>query len=260
MSAANFIGVRVDALTYTDLLQRVEEWLRDKSGPSRHVAPINAYCAALTLDDERLRRIYARADVAGADGMPFVRWIRFVLRQPCDRFYAPDIVYELARRAERAGWSFYLYGGSPETCEGTRRHLLQRFPALRIVGAQAPPFRPPTEEEDRATCEELGALRPDIICVGLGTPKQDYWIDAHRERVRGAVLVGCGATFDFFGGRIHMAPRLVQRSGFEWLWRLLSRDFFRLLHRYTVMHGRFLWNFALQLLRVRVRPLLRQGA
>ncbi len=260
MSAANFIGVRVDAATFDEMLERVESWRHDKAARARHIAPINAFCATLTLADERLRRIYGDADIAGPDGMPFVAWIRAFVRPQCDRFYAPDIVHETARHGEQAGWTFYLYGGSAETCEGMRRHLLDRFPRLRIVGTHAPPFRPLTEEEDAAICAELAALRPDIVCVGLGTPKQDYWIAEHRDRVLGTVFVGCGATFDFFGGRIQMAPRFVQRSGFEWLWRLLSRDFFRLWHRYTVMNVVFLWHFALQVTGLRVRAPLPRPA
>jgi N-acetylglucosaminyldiphosphoundecaprenol N-acetyl-beta-D-mannosaminyltransferase len=244
---ANFAGVRVDAVTFEELRACVLAWCRDKSAPSCHIAPINAYCVSLTLADEALRDIYARAEIAGPDGMPFVFWIRRCVRASCDRLYAPDIVLDLARLAETTPLSFYLYGGSEQTNLGMRRFLESRFPWIRIVGACAPPFRPQSEDEDREVCRELNALAPDVVFVGLGTPKQDYWIDAHRKRIRGTVFVGCGATFDFFGGRVRPAPRLVQRSGFEWLWRLLSRDFRRLFWRYTVMHGRFLLAFALQL-------------
>jgi N-acetylglucosaminyldiphosphoundecaprenol N-acetyl-beta-D-mannosaminyltransferase len=258
MTFANFAGVRVDAVTYAELLEAVASWVKDKDAPSRHIAPINAYCVSLAVRNERLRRIYARADIAGPDGMPFVFWIRRLVRADCDRMYAPDIVEELAKQGEETGWTFYLYGGSPETCLGTKRHIQRRFPRARIVGAYSPPFRPMTDAEDEAFCAEMATLKPDIVCVGLGTPKQDFWIDEHRHRIRGAVFVGCGATFDFFGGRIRMAPRLIQRSGFEWLWRLLSPDFFRLWHRYTVMHGVFLWHFSLQLLGLRHNPIIEE--
>ncbi len=250
---ANFAGVRVDAATFPEMRALVAAWRHDKRAQSRHIAPINAYCVSLALEDPQLRDIYARADIAGADGMPFVFWIRLSLRRACDRFYAPDLVLDLARFAETTPLSFYLYGGSEETNGGMRRYLERRCPWIRIAGAWAPPFRPLTAEEDAAVCREISALAPDVVFVGLGTPKQDYWIDAHRDRIPGAIFVGCGATFDFFGGRIRMAPRIVQRSGFEWLWRLASPDFRRLFRRYTVMHSRFLWAFLLQVTGIRVR-------
>lgn len=253
MTSTHFIGVRVDAVTWEELFESVDGWLSDKSSRSHHVACINAYCATLALEDARLSSIYNRADVAGPDGMPFVRWIQLFVRRKCDRFYAPDIVVQLATYARERGYTFYLYGGAPDTLEGMARYLEGRFPYLRIVGKRSPPFRPLTAEEDREVCDEINRLRPDIVCVGLGTPKQDYWIDDHVETLRGAVLVACGATFDFFGGRVRMAPRFIQRSGFEWLYRLLGPDFTRLWRRYTVYNAKFLWHFGLQLARLEDR-------
>jgi N-acetylglucosaminyldiphosphoundecaprenol N-acetyl-beta-D-mannosaminyltransferase len=254
MRSANFIGLRVDAVTFEELFDKIDRWLQDKSSRSHHIACQNVNNAVLALGDPELARIYAQADIAGADGMPFVHWIRAFVRPACDRLYAPDIVVELCRRARTAGYTFYLYGGSPETVQGMKRHLEERFPYLRILGCHSPPFRPATAEEDAAICAEINALGPDIVCVGLGTPKQDFWIDGHRDKIRGAVLVACGATFDFFGGRVKMAPRIIQRAGFEWLYRLAGPDRRRLWRRYTINNGVFLWNFALQLGRIRVRP------
>jgi N-acetylglucosaminyldiphosphoundecaprenol N-acetyl-beta-D-mannosaminyltransferase len=245
--AADFLGVHVEALEFEEMFRRVDAWLADKDGPSHHIACLNAYCTTLALEDPRLREIYNASDLAGPDGMPFVLWIRTMLGQPCDRFYGPDVVNQLAARARTAGYSFYLYGGSPESLAGMEAYLGREHPHLQIVGSHSPPFRPLSEAEDRAICDEINRLRPDIVCVGLGTPKQDFWIDDHREKLRGTVMVACGATFDFFGGRVPMAPRFIQRSGFEWLYRLAGRDFKRLWRRYTLMNAVFLWNFGLQL-------------
>jgi N-acetylglucosaminyldiphosphoundecaprenol N-acetyl-beta-D-mannosaminyltransferase len=252
--STDFIGVRVDALTYEEMFVLVDRWLSDKESRSHHIGCINAYCTTLALEDARLAAIYGRADIAGPDGMPFVHWIRWVHRLPCDRFYAPDLVLQFAARARQRDYTFFLYGGSPETASGMRRFLQGKYPYLQVVGHHSPPFRPLTTDEDKAVCEEINALKPDILCVGLGTPKQDYWIEDHLLKIRGSIMIACGATFDFFGGRIKMAPRWVQRSGFEWLYRLASKDFARLWRRYTLYNARFLWHFAQQLAGVRKRP------
>ncbi len=243
----NFLGVCMDAITYREMFEKVDRWRQNKEGRSRHIACLNAYCVTLALHDLRLKRIYNGADIAGPDGVPFVRWIRAFGKAPCDRFAAPDILLQLAARAKQTGNTFYLYGGAPEVVERMKQYLEERFPHIRIVGYLSPPFRPLTEEEDRAICEEINRLKPDIICVGLGTPKQDYWIEEHLDRIRGAVFVASGATFDFFGGRVKMAPDFVRNSGFEWLYRLVGKDFRRLWYRYTVLNLVFLWNFLLQL-------------
>jgi N-acetylglucosaminyldiphosphoundecaprenol N-acetyl-beta-D-mannosaminyltransferase len=250
----NFIGVCMDAVTYSEMFEKVDMWRRNKEGRSRHIACLNAFCVTLALRDSRLRRIYNGADISGPDGMPFVRWIRTFGRTPCDRFAAPDILLQLAARAKETGYTFYLYGGAPDVVKKMKQCLEEWFPHIQIVGYHSPPFRPLTEEEDRDICDKINRLKPDIICVGLGTPKQDYWIEDHLDLIHGAVFVASGATFDFFGGRIKMAPEFVRNSGFEWLYRLFGKDFRRLWYRYTVLNLVFLWNYLLQLSRLRRYP------
>jgi N-acetylglucosaminyldiphosphoundecaprenol N-acetyl-beta-D-mannosaminyltransferase len=250
---ANFLGIGLDAITYPGLFEAVNFWIADKRSRSHHIACINAYCVALSLTNPRLARIYNGADLAGPDGIPFVKWIQRTLKVRCDRIAAPDTILELARHSEAAGYTFYLFGGQPDVVGNMKSFLERRFPFIRIVGHFSPPFRELTTEEDEAICAEINRLQPDIVCVGLGTPKQDYWIDEHIYKIRGSVLIASGATFDFFGGRVAMAPEIIRRSGFEWLYRLFSKDFLRLWRRYTIYHGVFVWNFILQVLSIRVR-------
>lgn len=249
--AVNFLGVCVDALTYDEMFDLVDKWIRNKAGRSHHIACINAYCVTLARKDPHLARIYNGADIVGPDGMPFVRWIQAIHHEKCDRFAAPDIILQLAERARTTGYTFYLYGGAPNVVAGMKKFLEQRFPFISIVGYRSPPFRSLTTKEDEIVCTEINRLKPDIVCVGLGTPKQDYWIEEHISKIRGSVLIASGATFDFFGGRIKIAPAFIRRSGFEWLYRLMSKDFPRLWRRYTVLNAIFLWQLLLQVLRIR---------
>jgi N-acetylglucosaminyldiphosphoundecaprenol N-acetyl-beta-D-mannosaminyltransferase len=251
MTVANVLGIGIDAITYDEMVDRIDEWLKTKHARSRHIACINAYCATLAMNNARLTKIYNGADIVGPDGMPFVWWIRKQLKVKCDRLAAPDILVRLAERAKQTGYSFYLYGSAPDVVTSMKKNLEQRFPYIKIVGAMAPPFRPLTEKEDREITYEINRLQPDILLVGLGTPKQDYWIEDHLYKIRGSVLIASGATFDFFGGRVRMAPEFVRKSGFEWLYRLISKDFRRLWRRYTIMNLVFLWNFAMQLIGLR---------
>ena len=253
----NFTGVGIEALTFAQLDERIQRWVADKSAPAHHLACLNAYCVSLALRDKELRGIYNRSSVAGADGMPFARWTRWVLNEPCDQLSGREIVLHLAERSKETNYAFYLYGGAPDVLEKARTHLETAFPHIRVVGAHSPPFRDLTAEEERAVCEDIDRLRPDIILVFLGTPKQDYWIDAHLPVFRGAVLVSAGAVVDFFGGRVKTAPAWIRDSGFEWLYRLLGRDFRRLWKRYTYYNLVFLVAFLLQLTGLRRYPLQR---
>jgi N-acetylglucosaminyldiphosphoundecaprenol N-acetyl-beta-D-mannosaminyltransferase len=243
---ANFAGVRVDALTTAEMLERFDAWLADKSGRARHVACMNAYCVSLALRDPVLRRIYNRADLAVPDSMPFVRWIRRFVRAECDLLWGKNVVFAIGEHAREKRYTVFLYGGTPEACEGTRRFLEEKFPHLHIVGAVSPPFRPMTPDEDRALCDRIDALAPDFILVGLGTPKQDYWIDDHVTKLRGSVMIAVGAVFDFFSGRTQIAPDFVHEAGFAWLYRMLGSERRRLWRRYTIDHSYFLWRFGRQ--------------
>lgn len=251
MKTVQFLDLWLDAMTFDEMLKKIDNWLATDPERSFHIATVNANCTTLAIKNERLRTIYNGADIMGVDGTPFLYWIRYFKRMPCDHLCAAEIILQLAAHAKQTNYSFYLYGGAPEVVVKMKENLQARFPHLRIVGAMSPPFRALTPEEDEKIVQEINALNPDIILVGLGTPKQDYWIDDHIHRIRGAVMLAAGATFDFFGGRIRMAPAFIRKSGFEWLYRLMSKDFFRLFKRYTVLNAIFLFQFLLQILGIR---------
>lgn len=253
MKKINFSGVEIEAITFNELLERVDGWVIKNNERSHHIACINAYCVSLALDDEYLQTIYNNADLVGPDGMPFVWWLRIFSRHSCDRLTAPNILLKLAEHSKVKQYTFYLYGGAPDVVVNMKNYLEHKFPYIRIVGYFSPPFRQLTEEEDKNIIDEINRLKPDIIAVGLGTPKQDYWIKEHLDKIRGSVLIASGATFDYFGGRIKMAPQFIQNSGFEWLYRLLSKDIKRLLRRYTLLHLKFLWNFFLHISKIKYR-------
>ena len=251
MKTAQFLDLWLDAMTFEEMLGKIDQWLASDRDRSFHIATVNAYCTTLAIKNQRLRNIYNGADIVGADGTPFLYWMRYILRMPSDHLCAAEIILQLGEHAKKSNYTFYLYGGSQKVVETMKQNLQARFPHMRIAGIMSPPFRPLTPEEDEKVVEEINALKPDFIFVGLGTPKQDYWIEDHLYRIKGSVMLAAGATFDFFGGRVRMAPPFVRKSGFEWLFRLMSKDFFRLFKRYTVLNAIFVFNFLLQLLGLR---------
>jgi N-acetylglucosaminyldiphosphoundecaprenol N-acetyl-beta-D-mannosaminyltransferase len=126
-----------------------------------------------------------------------------------------------------------------------------RYSYLKIAGYYSPPFRPLSQAEKNIIIEKIKLSGARIICVGLGTPKQDFWIEENKDILHGVLFLPCGAIFDFFGGRIKKAPKYISLLGFEWLYRLCSKDFRRLFYRYTVLNIEFLLNFTLQNLKLK---------
>jgi N-acetylglucosaminyldiphosphoundecaprenol N-acetyl-beta-D-mannosaminyltransferase len=162
---------------------------------------------------------------------------------------------ELCALAARRGWRNYFYGAAPQTLEALGARLGERFPGLRVAGSLSPPFRPLSEEESRRTVEAINRARPDIVWVGLSTPKQERWMARHRPLLDAPVLVGVGAAFDFHAGNKPQAPRWMRGACLEWLFRLCSEPK-RLWRRYLTIVPAFLLLFGLQALglRRRARP------
>src|SRR4029079_13242055 len=113
-------------------------------------------------------------------------------------------------------------GGGPGVPDGLAARLTATYPGLRVAGTLSPPFRPLSAEEDAAIVAQINAAKPDYVWVGLGAPKQDLWVAEHRPRLDAAALLAVGAAFDFHAGRRGRAPRWMQRSGTEWLFRLVT--------------------------------------
>jgi N-acetylglucosaminyldiphosphoundecaprenol N-acetyl-beta-D-mannosaminyltransferase len=155
----------------------------------------------------------------------------------------------VCRLAAEQGIPVGFYGGTEDVLEKLTARLGQRFPGLKLVYHASPPFRPLTSEEQRRTLEDLDRSGARILFVGLGTPKQERWMAAQKQEVK-AVMLGVGAAFDFLAGRKRQAPRLVQRLGLEWLYRLVHEPC-RLWRRYLYRNPRFVVLFAGQLLRDR---------
>ena len=246
----NILGIKMDCLSYADMHATFRRWLSNKESRSHSLALVNVNCCVSALLDKKLVSLYNSADMVCIDGMPFTRWARLFYNKKADRLYGPDVMLETCRVAKEYGYTFFLYGGMPEAPDKIEDYLKQRFDGIQVVGKYSPPFRPLSPEEDQEICDMINAARPDIVFVGLGSPKQDVWVAEHREKIRGSILIASGAAFDFFSGRIPQAPEWIRNAGFEWLYRL-TKDFRRLWVRYTVYNLIFVFMFGLQLMGVR---------
>ena len=150
--------------------------------------------------------------------------------QRAQRVYGPDLLYAACERSLTTGWKHYFYGGAPGVVEKLGANLEERFPRLPVAGWDTPPFRPLTQNEDRAAVEKINSSGADIVWVGLGAPKQEFWMAEHLGKVKAPVMIGVGAAFDFHAGFKSRRPagcNAVGLSGSS-AWRL-SRDFMEAL-------------------------------
>lgn len=226
-------GVPVHDCTLDEAVDHVGEMVdRGRAtGRGHQVATVNLDFLANAGDDPTLRGLLQRADLAVADGMPVVwgsRWVGTPLRE---RVAGADLVPALARRGAEEGWSLYLLGGAPGVADRVANDLRSTHPEL-VVTADAGPRIERPEDTDPTALRRIRDAAPDVLLVALGHPKQERWIDHHRDRLGVPVMVGVGASLDFLAGVQRRAPEWMQRSGTEWLYRAVHEPA-RLVPRYT---------------------------
>lgn len=244
------LGVGVSALDMPRALDEIEGWIVRRE--RRYVCVTGVHGVMESRRDPALRRIHNEAGLVTPDGMPLVWLARLLTQARVDRVYGPDLLLALCERTAATGIRHFFFGGAPGVPELLAKRLQERFPGLLVAGTLSPPFHEPSESEDAAIVAAIEAARPDIVWVGFGTPKQERWMATHRGRLGAPVLIGVGAAFDFHAGVKVQAPRWIQRSGFEWLFRLLTEPR-RLWKRYLVNNPIFVALVCLQLLGLR-RP------
>jgi N-acetylglucosaminyldiphosphoundecaprenol N-acetyl-beta-D-mannosaminyltransferase len=248
----NILGVGVHALNLRSAVDVLRTTIANRTKGYVCVTGVHGVCEAQS--DPAFRSILNHALLNTPDGMPIV-WIgRNAGFREMDRVYGPDLLLEVCAASETAGWRHFFYGGGPGTAESLAAILQTRFPRLKIVGTHTPPFRPLTPTELQELQAQVSVARPDIIWVGLSTPKQELFMSSTLDGLDVPVMIGIGAAFDLISGKVRQSPRWIQRSGFEWLFRLIQEPR-RLGKRYLKNNPLFIWRIMLQLTGLRRIPL-----
>ena len=184
-------------------------------------------------------KIQNEAVMALPDGSPLSSYSRENGKSNARRVTGPDLMRELLSRSGEHGFTHFFYGSTQDTLDQLRARIEERYPDAKIVGMISPPFRELTPEEDEAYVKQINDAAPDFVWVGLGAPKQEIWMAAHKGRVN-SIMIGVGAAFAFESGKTKRAPKWVQNMKLEWFYRMLQ-DPKRLFKRYFVTNIKYLW-------------------
>ncbi len=204
-------------------------------------------------DDANFKKILNGAFLCTPDGMPMVWAGKLNGHREMSRVYGPDLMLDVCAWSEQSGCRHFFYGGAEGVAELLAEKLKTAFPKLEVVGTFTPPFRPLHPAEEEMLAEQIRVSRPDILWVGLSTPKQEKFMVEYLPKLDVTLMVGVGAAFDFHSGRIKQAPRWIQRSGLEWFYRL-CREPRRLAKRYCRNNPLFVLKFSSQLLGLKKYP------
>ncbi len=229
----NVLGVGVSILNLKSARTMFIDALRRKTRGYVCVTGVHGVMEA--QDNPAFRKILNQALLCTPDGMPMVWYGKLNGHKEMGRVYGPDLMLELC---ELPDCRHFLYGGSNGCAEVLKNRLEQRFPGIPIVGTYEPPWRPLTPAEEAALANQVADSRPDIMWVGLSTPKQEKFMAEYLPKLDVPIMVGVGAAFDMHSGRLPQAPKWMQKSGLEWLYRL-CREPRRLWRRYLKNNPRF---------------------
>jgi N-acetylglucosaminyldiphosphoundecaprenol N-acetyl-beta-D-mannosaminyltransferase len=247
ISSFRVLGVPVSAIQIPPAISVIEDWITERAS-TRYVAVTGMHGIMEAQRCGEFKSILSHAGLVVPDGMPLV-WLGrtkgFPLRR---RVYGPELMDTFCKTTA-ARYRHFFYGGAEGVAELLAKTLHERY-GIRIAGAYSPPFRQLTAEEESAVAGRINSLSPDIVWVGLSTPKQERWMGAFQNRLNVPVLVGVGAAFDFATGRARQAPIWMQENGLEWLFRL-STEPRRLWRRYLIYGSQFVWNVSLERLKLK---------
>lgn len=249
-SSVEILGCRVSRTTITEAVGLIENWITQPYDIPHYIVATGFHGIWEAHKNPELRRVLNSADLFCPDGIAPV-WLSRLQQTPLyGRVTGPDLMLAFLTRANLTGYSSFFFGDTVETLEALKNRVQTEFPRHRVAGLLSPPFRPLTVEEDKHLLQEINRAAPDILWVGLGMPKQEWWIRRHLAELRVPVVAGIGAALRFVSGQVRRAPGWVGDYGLEWLWRLAMEP--RKLWRRDLVDGpRFLAYALLEHMRSR---------
>jgi N-acetylglucosaminyldiphosphoundecaprenol N-acetyl-beta-D-mannosaminyltransferase len=233
---ANVLGVGVHAMDMAMAVGAIQDALAE--GRKGYVCLTGVHGVTEAQRDPDFRRTLDRA---------LIVWVgRAQGFHQMERVYGPDLMRAVCGQSVGQRVRHFLYGGKPGVAEKLRNNLEAWYPGIRIVGTYTPPFRPLLPDEQKAVEDRMAKCNPDIIWVGMSTPKQERFMEENIERFTCGLMIGVGAAFDIHTGNLKDAPPWIKQAGLQWLHRLCQEPT-RLGKRYLVNNPAFLWRIALQL-------------
>ena len=240
----SILKINIDSVSYSSALKKIIA--RVDNHVNSYICVSNVHMCMEAFDDPFFCKVVNNADLVVPDGKPLVWAQRWLGEKTASQVRGPDLFLLVCKEAEKANIPIGLYGGTKQSLSKLMIFLEKKFPKLNIPYSYSPPFRQLTPIEDEICTKNINDSGTRIVFVGIGCPKQERWMAAHKDRLN-CVMIGVGAAFDFFSGEKRQAPRWMQKAGMEWVFRLFN-DPKRLWKRYLKHNPRFVYYFLKQLL------------
>lgn len=216
----------------------------------RYISFANVHTTVMAHENSAFKIVQKNAALVMPDGKPLSLVLKMRGNSKAERVAGPDFMEALWKRTAKTGEKHYFYGGSEETLKALRYNLKRKYPGMKVVGWESPPFRQLSQQEEEEAVRRINASGADYVWVGLGAPKQENWMYQHKGQISG-VMFGVGAGFDFHAGTVKRAPQWIQKLYMEWAFRLFQ-DPQRLWKRYAVTNVKFIFYVLIATLRQKI--------
>lgn len=210
------LGVEIDKLTLEEVGMRTKQLIEESNKSCKMIFAPNVEFIMTAQKDKEFFDILKQGSLATPDSIGVMIGARLQGEKIPERIPGQAYFREVLRVGEKENWTFYLLGGMPQIAEKTAQKLREIYPNINIVGTHDG-YLVGKEEE---VIKEINRLQPNVLFVAMGAPKQEKWIYKHRNELKVDVAAGQGGTFDYEAGKIKRAPKIMQKLGIEWLWRL----------------------------------------
>ena len=234
----DILGVHIAAIDMPFLIDYTKRNIKKLSG--KYMCVTNVFATVTASENKEYLSIQNNAIMAIPDGGPIASMGRKRGFPQMKRTTGPDYMKEIFKISKENGYTHFFYGSTPETIQKLEEKLTKEFEGIKIVGMYSPPFRELSEREDQEVIKMINDASPDFVWIGLGAPKQEFWMAKHEDKIKG-FMVGVGAGFDYFAGNIDRAPMWMQKNNLEWLYRLIQEPK-RLFKKYLVTNSKFIWK------------------
>ncbi|NLD05164.1 MAG: WecB/TagA/CpsF family glycosyltransferase [Synergistaceae bacterium] len=211
-------GIRVDNISLNYAITQVQHWINKGSAHCMIVTP-DALAALRSRTDERYRRIVRNAALVLPDGAGLIAALKLLHTPIQERIPGVEFTEHICKRASYEGWGIWFLGGSPGIAEIAAKKLAEKYPGLNISGTRNGYF---TNEETENICMEIRESNAKILFVGLGVPRQEYWLEENLAKSGATVGMGIGGTMDVISGKLARAPQIWQKFCLEWLYRTIQ--------------------------------------
>ncbi|WP_224773380.1 WecB/TagA/CpsF family glycosyltransferase [Metabacillus idriensis] len=233
------IETRISAINFNECVSLIEEWIENKV--SNYVCICNTHSLVTASENQDFKNALDNAGLCTPDGVPLVWALKMYGYKGQERVDGPNLMLELCKKANDKEYKVFLYGGENERLKELKNKLEKKYRNLNIVGAISPPFRKLSKAEEDEYTKVINNSNADLIFISLGCPKQELWMYQKKNKING-VMLGVGAAFEFINGNIKRPPVILQKSGFEWLYRLISEPK-RLWKRYLYNNPVYIYKF-----------------